>query len=142
MPAPRLGGVRNHARRDLVSDVSEERFDFLVGEVVNQIWFWGMIRLVFDRPSAEAWAVDVGRFRLVAVDGVSALIDAAGPPLETAPTLQLLKQSVTSASAAGGVLTLRFANGLTLEALPDDEYESWSVAGPNGVVQCCPGGET
>jgi hypothetical protein len=122
--------------------VSEERFDFLVGEVVNQIWFWGVIRLVFDRPSAKAWYVDVWRFRLVAVDGASALIDASGPPLETAPTLQLLKQSVTSASAAEGVLTLRFANGVTLEALPDDTYESWAVAGPNGFVQCLPGGET
>jgi hypothetical protein len=122
--------------------VSEHRFDFLYGEVVNQIWFWGMIRLVFDRPSAEAWAVDVQRFRLVAPDGASVLIDAAGPPLETAPTLQLLKQAVTAASAAEGALTLRFANGFVLEALPDDKYESWMVAGPNGVVQCLPGGDT
>lgn len=118
-----------------------ERFDFLRGEVVNQLWFWGMIRLVFDRASESAWYIDVQRCRLISPDSNSKLIDAAGPPLDTAPILQLLKQVVTGAGAASGVLTVQFANGFTLEALPDERYESWTVAGPNGVVQCLPGGQ-
>jgi hypothetical protein len=120
--------------------VSPERFDFLKGEVVNQLWFWGTIRLVFDRPSEDGWYVDVHRCRLIGTDGES-FIDAAGPPLGTAPMLQLLKQEVTEAVEAEGILTMTFGDGFTLEALPDDEYESWTVAGPDRVVQCLPGGE-
>lgn len=119
-----------------------ERFDFLRGEIVNQLWFWGVIRLMFDRGSEPSWSVDVWRVRLVEPDGAVTLIDAAGPPPDTAPMLRLLKQEVADASAESGVLRLGFANGLTLEALPDDQYESWSVVGPNGTTQCLAGGET
>lgn len=118
------------------------QFEFLHGETVNQLWFWGTIRLVFDRSSGSSWSVDVSDVRLTYPDGSSSLIDAAGPPMETAPMLQLLKQEVTEALAEGGVLTIRFANGMTLEALPHDQYESWSVVGPNGTTQSLPGGET
>ena len=109
--------------------MSYERFDFLQGETVNQLWFWGTIRLVFDRVSEPSWSVDVQDARLIDPDGSVSLVDAAGPPLETAPMLQLLKQGVTEASSEGGVLKLRFVNGMTLEALPHDNYESWSVVG-------------
>jgi len=122
--------------------VLSEQFEFLYGETVNQLWFWGTIRLVFDRPSESSWFVDVSDVRLIDPDGSTSLIDAAGPPMETAPMLQLLKQEVTQALAEGGVLKLRFANGMTLEALPHDRYESWSVVGPNGTTQSLPGGET
>jgi Family of unknown function (DUF6188) len=121
--------------------VTSERFDFLKGETVNQLWFWGTIRLVFDRPSESSWSVDVQDIRLTDADGSAWVIDANGPPLETAPILRLLKQVVTEATAEGSVLRLRFASGMTLEALPDDRYESWSVSGPNGTTQCLPGGE-
>ena len=121
--------------------VPGERFDFLHGEIVNQLWFWGMIRLVFDQPSEGPWYVDVEQARLVDPSGSASLINAAGPPLGTAPMLQLLKQGVTDASSEDGVLTVRFTNGLTLEALPHSEHESWTVAGPRGVTQCLAGGE-
>lgn len=140
LAAPALGNVPRGSSS--LRRVRSERFDYLNGEVVNQLWFWGMIRLVFDRPSERAWYVDVQHVRLTGADGSVTLIDAAGPPLETAPMLQLLKQRVTDASAESGVLTLRFADGLTLEALPDDQYESWTVSGPTGITQCLPGGET
>lgn len=69
-----------------------EQFEFLHGETVNQLLFWGTIRLVFDRPSESSWSVDVSDLRLGGPDGSTSSIDAAGPPLETAPMLQLLKQ--------------------------------------------------
>ncbi len=122
--------------------VAGQRFDFLHGEIVNQLWFWGMIRLVFDQESGPPWYVDVQHVRVVQPDGSSLLIDAAGPPLDTAPMLQLLKQTVADASAENGLLKLRFGNGLTLEALSSDKYESWTVAGQGRVTQCMPGGET
>jgi Family of unknown function (DUF6188) len=99
-----------------------------------------VIRLVFDRPSEEGSYVDVHRCRLMGIGG-PVLIDSAGPPLDTAPILQILKESVVGATAADGVLTLTFANGLKLEALPDEEHESWTVSGPETFVICGPGGE-
>lgn len=117
------------------------RFDFFAGEAVNQLWFWGQTRLVFDQPSGRPWYVDVQRVRLIDADGTATQIDAAGAPLKLAPMLGLLKRVVTDASAEDGVLRLRFEGGFTLEALPDNQYESWTVAGPNGVTQCLPAGE-
>ena len=122
--------------------MARERFDFLKGETVTQLWFWGMTRLVFDRPSEAAWYVEVQRCHLVEAGEYTSLIDAAGLPLDSAPMLQLLRQTVTDAAAEDGVLTLCFENGLALEALEDDEYESRTVAGPNRVTQCLAGGET
>lgn len=122
--------------------MTSESFDFLRGEIVNQLWFWGVIRLVFDQPRVDSWYVDVHDVRLYESSGAVCSFGAAGPPVETAPMLRLLKQEVTDASAESGVLTVRFANGMWLEALPDDRYESWTVGGPSGTTQCMPGGET
>jgi len=66
---------------------------------------------VFDRPSEPSWCVDVQDVRLIDPDGSASLVDAPGPPLETAPMLQLLKQEVTDASSEDGVLKLRFLTG-------------------------------
>ena len=134
--------IRGGRAPSTLRGVPSERFEFLQGETVNQLWFWGTIRLVFDRPSEPPWYVDVQDVRLIEPDGSASSIDAAGPPLETAPMLQLLKQGVTEAFADDAVLTLQFGNGMTLEALPDDRHESWTVRGPNGTTQCLPGGET
>jgi len=123
-----------------VADV-EDQFDFLIGETVNQIWFWGTIRLVFDRPSESSWYVDLQRFTLAEAACAAASIDPAGEPRDAAPALSLLWQRVAEAYAKDGVLTLRFENGAVVEAFPDDRYESWSVIGPSGVAQCLPGGE-
>jgi hypothetical protein len=121
--------------------MATEAFDFLRGESVNQLWFWGTIRLVFERVSESSWYVDVHEVRLTDPNGGAAVFDAAGPPTETSPMLQVLKQEVADASAENGVLTIRFANGIVLEALPDDRFESWTVGGPSGTTQCMPGGE-
>jgi hypothetical protein len=69
------------------------------------------------------------------------VIDAAGPPLSTAPVLELLKSTVTSAVATDGVLKLEFANGFKLDALPDERYDSRVVSGPAGDMTCLPGGD-
>ena len=53
-----------------------ERFDFLLGETVNQLWFWGTIRLAFDQPSEPSWYVDVQDVRLIDPDGSASRIHA------------------------------------------------------------------
>ena len=60
---------------------------------MNQIGFWGPIRLVFDRPAEKAWYVGVQRFRLTDSVDASSVLDAAGPPLTMAPVLGLLKST-------------------------------------------------
>jgi hypothetical protein len=54
--------------------VATERFDFLQGATVNQLWFWGTIRLVFDRPSESSWYVDVQDVRLIDAEGSASMI--------------------------------------------------------------------
>src|SRR6266508_1297501 len=55
----------------------------------------------------------------------------------------LLERTVTASSATdSGILELAFDNGTSLRVEPDDTYEAWTVAGPNGQkVVCMPGGE-
>lgn len=109
--------------------MSGERFDFLAGQIVEQLWFWGTIRLVFDlgeRPEPGVY-VDVHACEFVGADGVEATFDAGEDPSDASPVLRLLKQRCASASAADGVLALRFESGDELRALPDDRYESWTV---------------
>ena len=55
--------------------------------------------------------------------------------------LDLLTRRVTAASSAEGTLLLRFDDESELRALPDDQYESWTVVGGGRVFQCMPGGE-
>jgi hypothetical protein len=59
------------------------------------------------------------------------------------PLEQLLRQTVTSADVdESGVLSLAFGNGATIRVEPDDEYEAWTVAGPDGyLIVSMPGGE-
>ncbi len=41
-----------------------------------------------------------------------------------------------------GVLDIGFESGLAIRVVPDEAYEAWTVAGPQGMkVVCMPGGE-
>ena len=55
----------------------------------------------------------------------------------------LIGQAVDVAEVGrSGALALTFEGGSVLTAGPDDDYESWTVAGPAGVkLVCQPGGE-
>ncbi|MEU4675133.1 DUF6188 family protein [Amycolatopsis sp. NPDC023774] len=59
------------------------------------------------------------------------------------PMAILLHQAVTRAEADdSGSLSLVFDNGATIHVEPDDEYEAWTVSGPDGfLVVSMPGGE-
>lgn len=48
----------------------------------------------------------------------------------------------TSIAENSGVLRVDFGNGARLRVEPDDRFDAWTVAGPNGMkVACMPGGE-
>jgi Family of unknown function (DUF6188) len=55
----------------------------------------------------------------------------------------LLGRNVTASSTTDtGTLELAFDNGMSLRVEPDDTYEAWTIAGPNGrKIVCMPGGE-
>ena len=119
-----------------------EAFDFLVGQAVEQVWFWGPVRLVLDLgTSAEPrMYVDLQRGSFTDPTGAVTEFDASRRPREAALVLGLLTRRVTAASSADGTLTLRFDDRSELRAFPDHEHESWSVVGRGRVVQCMPGG--
>ena len=140
---PECSGV--HPERVLAhTQYVTERFGFLVGETVEQIWLWGPVRFVLrvgERPEPSVY-VDVQRCSFTGPDGDSVEIDASTHPGEAAPMLVLLHQRVVEASESEGVLTLRFDRGAELRALPDPSFESWTVVGDGGrVFQSMPGGK-
>jgi hypothetical protein len=55
----------------------------------------------------------------------------------------LVDHAVTASSATdAGTLELTFDNGTSLRVEPDDSYEAWTIAGPNGrKIVCLPGGK-
>jgi hypothetical protein len=59
------------------------------------------------------------------------------------PMEVLLNQAVTKSEADdSGALSLVFDNGAKIHVEPDDEYEAWTVSGPDGfLVVSMPGGE-
>ncbi|TNC28025.1 DUF6188 family protein [Amycolatopsis alkalitolerans] len=59
------------------------------------------------------------------------------------PMKGLLQQTVTTADVDNsGVLSLVFSNGATIRVEPDNDYEAWTVAGPDGfLIVSMPGGE-
>jgi hypothetical protein len=125
-----------------VIDMSLERFEFLVGRPVQQIWVWGPIRLVFelgDKRSPEAF-VDIIDATLQ-LAGREVALDAFENRDQAGVVLQLLHERLASAYAEDGVLHLSFEGGAALRSLPNDGYESWTVVGDSKTFQCIGGGE-
>ena len=63
--------------------------------------------------------------------------------IEQAPFHSLVGQAVTSSMAENsGTLVVAFGDGTTLRVEPNDVYEAWTIAGPDGKkIVCMPGGE-
>jgi hypothetical protein len=52
------------------------------------------------------------------------------------------KAAASSANDTTGELTIKLANGASIHVEPDEGFEAWAVAGPNGMlVVSVPGGE-
>jgi hypothetical protein len=102
-------------------------FDGLVGQEVEQMWFWAdTCRIVFDdgdEPEPRTY-VDIARD----VDRDASL-------------LRLIGRRVTAATSLAGSLHLTFDEGMKLSDAPDERYESWRVVVDHQVTQCLPGGE-
>lgn len=61
---------------------------------------------------------------------------------EAKPLVNLKGQSITTATAENnGTLTIQFTNGDILQVNPNQTYEAWTIAGPDGIeAVCMPGG--
>jgi Family of unknown function (DUF6188) len=71
-------------------------------------------------------------------------IDVTPAPESESSQLQaLLQHTITAAVAEGsGALSMKFDNGVSLHVEPDEDFEAWTIAGPQGQkVVCEPGGE-
>jgi hypothetical protein len=123
--------------------MGDEDFSYLLGKSVEQIWVWGPIRVVLDIGAGQPpeMYVDVDLAVLTEPDGTETTLNAFERPGEAGTVLRLLHDRVESAHHREGVLYLAFASGAQLRALPDDQYESWTVEGGRRAFQCLPGGE-
>jgi hypothetical protein len=72
-----------------------------------------------------------------------ALSPEKDPPKAFQPLALLVgqKASASSANDTTGELTIKLANGASIHVEPDEDFEAWTVAGPNGMhVVSMPGG--
>ena len=126
-----------------IRDVTE--VDFLVGQVVKAIHYYGALRIVFDegdRPEPALYAdletpftyVDAAANRYPIVPWEPASVGAA---------LTIHGRTVHRVSTDSGALELAFTDGSSIRCEPHDEYEAWHVVGgfPQHLVVCTPGGE-
>jgi hypothetical protein len=120
-----------------------EEFSSLAGMTVEQIWVWGPVRLVLDLGSGSAPGtyIDFDDAVLVEPDGIETALNASERPRDSGVVLRLLLDRLESAQHREGVLSLVFASGCRVRALPDEQYEAWTVAIGPLVFQCLPGGD-
>jgi hypothetical protein len=120
-----------------------ERFDFLVGRSVEQLWIWGTVRLVLDIGKGSPVAyIDFDNAVFQGASSESLVeVDVRRDRQSATPILSLLWQSIADAVVDKGVLFLSFADESELRALPSDEFESWTVQADGRMFQCMPGGE-
>ncbi|TQS46505.1 DUF6188 family protein [Cryptosporangium phraense] len=104
---------------------------------------WGFsVNLAFS----AGWEVRIeGRFGL-RTPHAGVMVDPAtyyGREIASPALAALVGRAVEAAEVSrSGLLAITFDRGPALTVGPDDEYESWTVAGPGGVkVICGPGGE-
>lgn len=70
-------------------------------------------------------------------------IDPGGDPVLTAPVLAVTRQQARGGRAhVDGRLELFFDDDSNLRIPPSEDYEAWTVSGPDGwLLVCTPGGE-
>lgn len=76
--------------------------------------------------------------------GQSTTTHSPEPASDNAGPLDLLNEQVITAATADadGTLSLTVANGATLQVVPSEDFEAWTLAGPHGhKIVCLPGGE-
>lgn len=114
----------------------------LTGKAIDQCCFDFAVVLRLGIGDA-GWEIRISQpFVVVAPDGTDRLV----VPEELAhveAVLPLLRLAVEDAIAyKDGRLELRLAGGAVLQVPPDEGYEAWEAAGPDGMkVFALPGGE-
>lgn len=128
------------ARVDLVEAEDHWRLP-VAGTVIDQCCFDFAVVLRLGIGNA-GWEIRISQpFVVTAQDGTEQLVI----PEELAhveAVLALLRLAVEEATAyKDGRLELRLAGGSMLQAPPDEGYEAWEAAGPDGMkVFALPGG--
>jgi hypothetical protein len=84
-----------------------------------------------------------GPFTLVLQDRRIVITPESDQPGHFDPVRDLVGHVITSSVVdASGVLAISFDTGARLVCVPDGQYESWTMAGPNGrLVVSMPSGE-
>ena len=99
--------------------------------------------LVLKR-GADAYEVRIEQaFELVTADGVVHMLDPEGDPVGLGPALGCARTVVVTADAAeDGRLEMVFGDGSAIRVPVSEEYEGWTLAGPEGLrIVAGPGGK-
>ena len=68
-------------------------------------------------------------------DSVPVLYDPNGDPPLLGPVLSVVRSAVVNGFAdEAGALHIEFSDGSTIDVLPDERYEAWTLAGPDGLL--------
>lgn len=68
-------------------------------------------------------------------DADPVLYDPNDDPSLLGPVLSITRSAVVSGFADdAGALHLEFTDGSTIDVLPDERYEAWTLAGPDGLL--------
>ena len=71
---------------------------------------------------------------VVSHDGEEITLDPEGDPVHLGPALHVLRTTVKQAIAfKSGGLELMFDNGVMLRVPEDENYEAWTIAGPDAL---------
>jgi hypothetical protein len=112
----------------------------LPGAVVTRVSFDAAVSLLLQVDADDPWELRVE----AAFDLEGRGVVRVDPVTRTAwqAALGLLDAVVASAVMDGSDLHLGFTDGRALRVPPDDTYEAWTLAGPDGrLVVSGPGGE-
>jgi hypothetical protein len=113
--------------------------DRLTGRPLIQYCVGTGVRLDFGAPGFSELTIEcpITVTRAGATD-----VDEPHSQLVLMTLLGLLNQAVEATIDDDGQLTMRFAEGTTLTAPPDDRYEAWQLRDHAGLlIVCMPGGD-
>ena len=91
--------------------------------------------LIITVEPMKAFAIRIEQPFVVTKGREERTLDPEGDPVDMAPALQVLRRTMRQAVAfKAGSLELTFDNDLVLHVAEDEDYEAWSIVGPDELM--------
>ena len=91
--------------------------------------------LIITVEPTKAFEIRIEQPFIVSKGREDCTLDPEGDPVDIAPALHVLRRTIEQAIAfKTGSLELTFDHDLTLCVAEDEDYEAWSIVGPDGLM--------